>query len=77
MPYLDISIQYGSKTIDQFLPVGRGTVKVLEAANFQSEITELRTDLLSAIDNPLNSPPLKDMVEQYYPGSGKNCYRCI
>jgi len=71
MPYLDISIQYGSKTIDQFLPVGRGTVKVLESANFQSEITELRTDLLSAIENPLNSPPLKDMVEQYYPGSGK------
>ncbi|MFV1948648.1 MAG: lactate racemase domain-containing protein, partial [Anaerolineales bacterium] len=71
MPYLDISIQYGSKTIDQFLPVGRGTVKVLESANIQSEITELRIDLLSAIENPLNSPPLKDMVEQYYPGSGK------
>lgn len=71
MPYLDISIQYGSKTIDQFLPVGRGTVKVLESAYIQSEITDLRIDLLSAIENPLNSPPLKDMVEQYYPGSGK------
>ena len=71
MSYHDISIQYGSKTIDQFLPVGRGTVKVLESTNIQSEITDLRLDLLSAIENPLNSPPLKEMVEQYYPGSGK------
>ncbi len=71
MEYHDISIKYGSKTIDQFLPVGLGTVKVIEAGNIQSEITDLRTDLLSAIKNPLNSPPLKELVEQYYPGSGK------
>jgi nickel-dependent lactate racemase len=71
MSYHDISILYGSKTIDQFLPVGRGTVKVLESVNILSEITDLRIDFLSAIENPLNSPPLKEMVEQYYPGSGK------
>ena len=71
MPYHDINIKYGSKTIDQFLPIGRGTVQVIESAKTQSEIIDLRQDLLSVIENPLDSPPLNEMVEKYYPGSGK------
>ncbi len=71
MPYLDINIKYGSEMIDQFLPAGRGTVHVLESAKVQSEITDLRLDLLSAIENPLDSPSLKAMVEKHYSGSGK------
>jgi len=71
MPYLDISIEYGSDSIDQFLPVGLGTVKVIESANSQSEIKDLRGEFLSIVNNPLDSLPLKKMIEQYYPGSGK------
>ncbi len=71
MPYHNISIKYGPKTIDKFLPSGRGTVKVIDSLKIQSEVRNIKKDLVTAIENPLNSLPLKELVEQHYPGSGK------
>ena len=71
MSYRDISIPYGKQTLSNFLPEGLGKVEVIESPVIKSEISDLRTDLITALENPLDSPPLKDLVAQHYKGSGK------
>jgi nickel-dependent lactate racemase len=71
MGYLDFSIEYGSETIHQFLPDDKGIIKVIESPEIQSSIKDLPSDLVHAIENPLGTLPLKELVAQHYPGSGK------
>jgi nickel-dependent lactate racemase len=71
MGYLDINIQYGSESISHFIPENRGTIKVIDAPVSTSEIADLPTDLAQALENPLESQTLQEMVERHYPGSGK------
>ena len=72
MNYHDINIKYGTQIIDQFLPKGRGTVRVLESPPFKSQITSLKSDLEEILENPIDSPRLKDLITKHYPGSGKS-----
>jgi len=71
MDYHDISILYGSELITDFLPTNRGRIKVIDSPEILSEITDLQTGLISALNNPINSLPLEELVKQVYPGSGK------
>ncbi len=71
MAFLDISIEYGDQTLTRFIPGDRGTVQVIDSPEVQSEISDLKTDLIHALENPLDAPPLKDLVADHYPGSGK------
>ena len=71
MAYLDINIEYGSEKIHHFLPDDRGTIKVIESPEVQSAISDLPSDLIHALENPLDSPSLKEMITRHYPGSGK------
>jgi nickel-dependent lactate racemase len=71
MEYLDISLLYGSDEISHFLPANRGKVKVIDPPKIKSEILDLKTDLINALENPTDSLPLKDLVQQVYPGTGK------
>ena len=71
MTYHDISILYGSEIITDFLPSDRGRVKVIESIPAASRIKDLSADLISALENPIDSPSLKEIVQQVYPGSGK------
>ena len=71
MGYLDISINYGSKKISHFLPDDKGILKVIDSPEISSKIQDLPSDLAEVLENPLQSPSLKDMVKHYYPGSGK------
>ncbi len=72
MIYHDINIKYGTQIINQFIPKGRGTVRVLESPLIHSQITSLKNDLEEILENPIDSPPLKDLISKYYPGSGKS-----
>jgi len=72
MKYHDISIKYGTQTIEQFLPKGRGIVQILDSPAVKSKITSLKTALEKAVDNPIDSPRLKDLITEHYPGSGKS-----
>ena len=71
MGYLDISLNYGSEMIHLFLPDDKGVVKVIDSPEIKSHIKELPGNLKEALENPLQSPTLKEMVERHYPGSGK------
>jgi nickel-dependent lactate racemase len=71
MDYLDISIKYGTETLERFIPTGRGTVRVIDSPDVISEITDLKKDLVYALENPLDSLSLKQLVNTHYPGSGK------
>jgi nickel-dependent lactate racemase len=71
MGYLDISIEYGSETIDQFLPDGKGVIKVIESPEIESTIRDLSKELIQALEKPLGTPLLKDLIARHYPGSGK------
>jgi nickel-dependent lactate racemase len=71
MGYLDISITYGTERIHRFLPGDKGIIKVIESPEIKSQITNLPSDLAKALENPIQSPTLKEMIERYYPGSGK------
>lgn len=71
MGYLDLTIQYGSETISHFIPEIKGTIRVIDGPKPISEITDLATDLTRALETPLESHTLKEMVTRYYPGSGK------
>ena len=71
MAYLDISIEYGDQTLSKFIPEDRGTVRVIDSPDVQSEISDLKTDLIHALENPINASPLKDLVADHYPGCGK------
>ena len=71
MGYMDISIEYGSETISHFLPEDKGVIKVLDSPDVESKIRDLSNDLVNALENPLNSSSLKDLIAHHYPGSGK------
>jgi nickel-dependent lactate racemase len=71
MSYRDISIEYGADIIDSFLPDGLGNVSVINSPEVKSEISDLKEDLISALENPLDSLPLKELVERYYPHCGE------
>ena len=71
MEYLDISLLYGSEEISHFLPANKGRVKILDSPEIKSQISDLKTDLIIALENPVDSVPLKDLVQQVYPGPGK------
>ena len=71
MNYHDISIDYGDQTISQFIPKGRGNVQVIESPEVVSQITSIEKNLIEVLENPTNSPPLKDLVQKHYTGSGK------
>ncbi len=71
MDYRDITIEYGSETINHFLPDDKGIVKVIESPDLKTRISDLAADLVNSLENPLRSQPLKELVKRYYPGSGK------
>ncbi len=71
MTFLDISIEYGDQTIANFIPKGRGNIRVIDSPDIQSEITNLEKDLIHALENPIKSSSLKDMVAAHYPDTGK------
>jgi len=71
MIFHEISIDYGDQTIKQFIPQGRGIVQVIESPEVVSEITSIEKNLIEVLENPTNSPPLKDLVQKHYTGSGK------
>jgi len=71
MTYLDISIKYGDQTLSNFIPEGRGTVRVINSPAVKSEISDLKADLIHALENPTNATPLKELVAEHYPGCGK------
>jgi len=71
MTLLDISIKYGDQNLSSFIPEGRGTVRVIDSPEVQSEISDLKTDLIHALENPVNAAPLKELIAEHYPGCGK------
>jgi nickel-dependent lactate racemase len=71
MAYRDISIPYGKEILSNFLPAHLGEVKIIDSPRVRSEISDLKTDLINVLEYPVDSPPLKDLVAQHYPGSGK------
>ena len=71
MEYLDISLKYGDQVLNHFIPKGKGTVQVLETPPAVSQLTSHEDDLKKVLENPIDSPPLKKMVQKYYQGSGK------
>ena len=71
MGYLDISINYGSERIHRFLPDNKGVIEVIDSPEIKSRIKDLPGDLAEALENPLQSPTLEEMVKRHYPGSGK------
>jgi nickel-dependent lactate racemase len=71
MAYLDISIEYGDQTLSNFIPEGRGNIQVINSPEVQSEISDLKTDLIHALENPTKASALKELVAGHYPGCGK------
>jgi nickel-dependent lactate racemase len=71
MGYLEIDVQYGSETLSHFIPDDKGVIQVIDAPKPTSHIKEIKTDLEDALEDPLGSPTLKDLVARHYPGSGK------
>ncbi len=71
MAFLDISIEYGDQTLSRFIPENLGTVRVIDSLDVQSEISDLKTDFIHALENPVNASPLKELVDNHYPGCGK------
>ncbi len=71
MAFLNIGIDYGAERINRFLPENRGTIQVLDSPEPQSEISDLKKDLIKVLENPVNKTPLKELVAANYPGSGK------
>jgi nickel-dependent lactate racemase len=71
MTFLDLNIEYGNQTLSRFLPADRGEIQVISSPEVQSEIDNLHDDLITALENPIDTTPLKDLVARNYPGSGK------
>ena len=71
MSFLDISIKYGDQNLNSFIPEGRGTVRVIDSPEVQSEISDLKAGLIHALENPVNTAPLKELIAVHYPGCGK------
>jgi len=71
MTYHDICVDYGDQTISHFIPKGRGEIQVIESPEVVSLITSIEESLIEVLENPTNNPPLKDLVQKHYTGSGK------
>lgn len=71
MNYRDIRISYGADEIQDFIPLKGGEVIELTSPEIESEISDLEVDLRKLIEKPVNSPPLKTLVDHHYRGSGK------
>lgn len=71
MDYLDISIKYGTEKINHFLPADKGNLKVIDSPEIKSKINDLPKELAQAVENPLQSPTLKELIQSHYSGSGK------
>lgn len=71
MGYLDISIDYLGEAIQGFMPDDKGIIKVIDSPQVRPAIQDLSGDLVHALENPLHSLPLKDLVNSHYPGTGK------
>lgn len=71
MNYHDIQILYGTKKITDFIPRSGGEVIELTSPEIKSEITNLEADLRSVLEHPVNSSPLKILVDRHYRDSGK------
>ena len=71
MTYHDISIDYGAERINDFIPKDRGTIQVIDSPDVKSEITSLEDDLIKTLEKPTGKAPLKELVKEHYPGSGK------
>ena len=71
MSYHDISIEYGDQILNQFIPSGQGTIRVIESPEVKSNITSIEETLVEVLENPIDCLPLKELVNQHYPGSGK------
>jgi len=71
MAFLDINIKYGDQTLSRFIPEDQGTVRVIDSPEVRSEISDLKTDFIHALENPINASPLKEIVADHYPGCGK------
>jgi nickel-dependent lactate racemase len=71
MNYLDVHIEYGSERLNHFLPEGKGRIELIDSPEIKSNITNLKESLIHALENPLQSPPLKELVKSHYRNSGK------
>ena len=71
MEYHDISLEYGNQVLNHFIPKGKGNIQIIESLPADSHVTYLKGDLIRVLENPTNSPPLKEMVQKYYQGSDK------
>ena len=70
----EITTQYGAETLTDFLPGDRGNFQVIESPKVSSEIDSLPEDLIKRLESPLKSPPLKEIIQRHYPGSGKQVF---
>jgi len=75
MAYKDIDILYGADKVTNFIPDGKGTVKVIDSPQVESEISDLESDLIERLENPTGTKPLQELIEEHYKGSGK--YVCL
>jgi len=74
MTYHDISMLYGSQPISRFLPGDRGEVRVIKSPQVKSEVESIPDDLRQALEHPVASPSLKDLVAAHHHGSGKKIF---
>lgn len=74
MEYHDVQLLYGEQEINQFIPKGRGRVKLIQSPEVPSEVDSLEEDLIFLLEHPVDSPPLKDLVEKHYRDCGKKIF---
>lgn len=70
MAYQDIKINYGSTEINHFLPDDHARFKVIDSPQFKADYEVLKDKLIKVLENPIQAPPLKELVKKHYPGSG-------
>ncbi|MFL7814424.1 MAG: lactate racemase domain-containing protein [Anaerolineales bacterium] len=70
MGYRDISISYGSEAINHFLPDDHDRFKVIDSPGIKADFSDLRQKLVEVLENPIQAPPLKELVQANYQESG-------
>jgi len=63
--YLDTPLDYGEEEINYFIPKG-ANAKVLEITGDFPEITNIEEALTKVLEQPLDSPPLKEVIAKHY-----------
>ena len=63
--YLDTPIDYGDEVINHFIPNGTN-VKTLEITDAVKPIEDINKRLNEVLENPTDSPPLKQLVHENY-----------